>query len=242
MNNWRIVDRPGVARTTTHAHPPISGKSGGAEFSFAPMSMHKQKLLASSSGFETQTLRASHPSPAFSSSVGFCSNTPNSSLCSPASFKGSNAGHGSQEEIEMTHVPGQTLDMGALSTCDEKSAIVDEVAPHVLSPKPEENQAHHTIVLKDVSVAGNSCPSIKGQKANKATRRCPRTSSGLSDEFLSSIHSGSGSGYLLDSYGEGDLTDDWKVGLYNACLSSNNSLLFININFLCNRDIASTIL
>lgn len=229
MGNWRIVDRPGVVRSTSHAQPPLGGKPG-AEFNFAPMSMHKQKLLASTSGLDSQTLRASHLSPPFSSSIGICSNTPHSSYCSPASFKGSNTGHGSQEEIALTHVPVQPSDTVVLSSCNEKCTNVDEDVPSALDPTPKGNNVPQADGKMDNPSLDNSCLNSRERKPKKGSRKCLRTCSGLSDEFLSSIHSGSGSGHLLDSYGEGDLTNDWKVGLCNRFLSSDSSSLAVNIS------------
>lgn len=176
------------------------------------MSLHKQKLLASSSGMELRSVRVSHQNP-FPGSSRIDTTTPQSSMCSPGAYRSAHAVNSSQEDNRSTVAPFNLPNTPAFSdTADKNSSGDDELHfrycghPEGCRGPSSAGDSHNSSTQRQQHRSSTE----KNEEVNR--HRGIRTHSGLSEDFLSSIHSGPVSENLLDSYGVGDLTDDWKVG------------------------------
>ncbi|GMH36090.1 hypothetical protein BSKO_03958 [Bryopsis sp. KO-2023] len=216
LNNWRIVGRPGTIAAAGHPgmRPPPSQVSATEEFNFAPMSMHKHKLLTTSNGFELQSLQASHLSNPFPVPKSYSSNTPHSSMFSR--HDQSPPGDG---DPQTTVIPIDSSTADQQQSQQQQSPLDESENEHSSSDRESRGSGSDSRHMSDrraeseeSSRRENLDPAqYHGEAGNsgRLIRQYTRTSSGLDEEVLSSIHS-LGALQILNEYAMTDLNDDWK--------------------------------
>lgn len=212
LSNWRIVGHPGTIAAAGHPdmRPATSHASTTEGFNFAPMSLHKHKLLRTSNGFELQSLRASHLSNPFQVPKSHGSTTPHSSMFSRHEPPPPGGGSPQTTVIPIDSstvarqqhqpLPNDSEPENSSSDRDSRGSRSDRTMQGRRAESEESSRRENVDPEEYLGEAGNS---------GQLIRQYTRTSSGLDEEVLSSIHS-LGPLQVLSEYAMNDLNDDWK--------------------------------